>query len=1113
MTERIEGLSIGLDLDSVKVESGLQDLNKKLALVNSEMKANLSAFDQGDKSLQRYGTLLEGLNKKMEVQKARVESARKEYEKMVKQHGENSTQADKAATAYNKEVTSLNKLERTIGKVTAEMNKSEPASKKYGEQLTKISEKADKVGNALTATVTPALLGVGAAAVMAASNFSDATAKIQMNMGMTEGEARKLAHVANDVFTDGWGESLDSVTMSLLEVKEQLSNISDEELAAVTKQAIAMEQVLGMDTSETLRGVNSLMKIYGVSAQEAFDYVVKGAQNGLNKTDELGDNLAEYVPLWEQNGYSIQEMFATLQAGLDAGAYNLDKVNDLVKEFGIRVGDGTIKAAVEEMGGSWQEIYATWEASGESNDALFRKMAQNLASIEDPTERQLALTEIWGSLGEDAGLKVVEALGNAAESYADVNGAAQELTDTMEQSQAQRFASLWREILDELVPVGDVLLEMGETALPILEDAVESLTETWNGMTREQQQMVIEFGMGAAAAGPLIKAFAGLAGGAGSFLTHLPKIVEKLVGTGGVTAAMTTVSGQAAATGAASGLLFNPYVWGAAAVVTAVGGLGYLIYQEMTSDQQNHEEAVKSTQGKYEDWFVAVTDGAGEAAEAQLQIQKATEFTGETYAETAQRIKEQNALVQESINNLWNGKEIVGGYDESMQQWIVIEEASAGIIDSLRNLGNVSEEELASIGEGFGNYSTMIGNTMTDVMNAFATGQVITSQYADSTISAMNLTRDEVIAGLETTQSTLIAKLDLEKQYTDMTDEEYAKQRTEIEMHYGMTKSIVESATSNITDTLAAAAYEGRALTAEEVASMIQSYSNLASSTGESMTSIEGAQDLLAENMRAMVTDVGLQAAVQSGIISQETANQIAAMDNEEQKVRALKSALDEYNNTSIPSKTVIVANETALEKIRTIRRELESIPDRNVSVSVAYSSVGASAAMGPRPLPTWATGTNFHPGGLAVLGDGGKQEPYLTPQGVWGISPATDTLFDLPRGTKVWPSVPRMKMELDIPHFATGSTGSTEVQRMLASFSRMKLEEAQASGTMGNATGSGMNTQLLSKIIVLLESLNDKNSDIYMDKTRVGRLLSSVIKETNEAADLREARLRGVRE
>ena len=83
MPERIEGLSIGLDLDSVKVESGLKDLNKKLALVNSEMKANLSAFDKGDASLKKYQTQLDGLNKKLEIQKTKVDSARQAYEKMA----------------------------------------------------------------------------------------------------------------------------------------------------------------------------------------------------------------------------------------------------------------------------------------------------------------------------------------------------------------------------------------------------------------------------------------------------------------------------------------------------------------------------------------------------------------------------------------------------------------------------------------------------------------------------------------------------------------------------------------------------------------------------------------------------------------------------------------------------------------------------------------------------------------------------------------------------------------------------------------------------------------------------------------------------------------------
>lgn len=74
------------------------------------------------------------------------------------------------------------------------------------------------------------------------------------------------------------GRFPDSVTTSLLEVKEQLGSPPDEDLAAITKEAIALEQSLGMDTSETLRGVNSLMQTYGLTAQEAFDYMVVGAQ-------------------------------------------------------------------------------------------------------------------------------------------------------------------------------------------------------------------------------------------------------------------------------------------------------------------------------------------------------------------------------------------------------------------------------------------------------------------------------------------------------------------------------------------------------------------------------------------------------------------------------------------------------------------------------------------------------------------------------------------------------------------------------------------------------------------------------------------------------------------
>lgn len=54
--------------------------------------------------------------------------------------------------------------------------------------------------------------------------------------------------------------------------------------------------------------------------------------------------------------------------------------------------------------------------------------------------------------------------------------------------------------------------------------------------------------------------------------------------------------------------------------------------------------------------------------------------------------------------------------------------------------------------------------------------------------------------------------------------------------------------------------------------------------------------------------------------------------------------------------------------------------------------------------VPQYANGTNGHPGGLAILGDGGGPELYHTPNGQVGLSPGTDTMMYLPRGTHIIP-------------------------------------------------------------------------------------------------------------
>lgn len=84
------------------------------------------------------------------------------------------------------------------------------------------------------------------------------------------------------------------------------------------------------------------------------------------------------------------------------------------------------------------------------------------------------------------------------------------------------------------------------------------------------------------------------------------------------------------------------------------------------------------------------------------------------------------------------------------------------------------------------------------------------------------------------------------------------------------------------------------------------------------------------------------------------------------------------------------------------------------------------------QPLPEYAEGTDFHQGGLAYVGDGGRSEMLLTPQGRVYKTPNTRTLVNLERGTKVFPNFDKAMMLL-------ADKGNSEVK--VISENRQQLE------------------------------------------------------------------------
>jgi hypothetical protein len=83
-----------------------------------------------------------------------------------------------------------------------------------------------------------------------------------------------------------------------------------------------------------------------------------------------------------------------------------------------------------------------------------------------------------------------------------------------------------------------------------------------------------------------------------------------------------------------------------------------------------------------------------------------------------------------------------------------------------------------------------------------------------------------------------------------------------------------------------------------------------------------------------------------------------------------------------------------------------------NVPMAYAAGVIGALqiASVLVRPIPKFKDGTKNSPEGLAIVGDGGRPEVVETPGGKTYLTPATDTLTYLQKGSKVYSSIEAYK-------------------------------------------------------------------------------------------------------
>lgn len=191
---------------------------------------------------------------------------------------------------------------------------------------------------------------------------------------------------------------------------------------------------------------------------------------------------------------------------------------------------------------------------------------------------------------------------------------------------------------------------------------------------------------------------------------------------------------------------------------------------------------------------------------------------------------------------------------------------------------------------------------------------------------------------------------------------------------------------------------------------LLQEVFNLASALSDAQLEKELARlDKLSEENEQWKEDeiARIERLAEQGVISEEHADaDIQAIEDQaavrEEEIE--KKRIEAERKNAIFEKAQAVA-QAAINTALAITAALTS-PLTSAAMIPLIVATGAAqiATILATPLPEYAKGTQDHPGGLAMVGDGGRAEMVVFPDGSVWRTPATDTLVNLPEHTKVLP-------------------------------------------------------------------------------------------------------------
>lgn len=501
MSQRSVDVKIGADTSGFL--TGISDVVAKLNVLNKQMLESQAATKKVNQEMREYEKEQAKTQKEIKESGSATDEQKEKLAKLEQKLDEARSRAAELKTEQSKLKSEIKSVSKELDEQTEGLNKvanAEDGVKQATDEMKVSVEKSSEgftvMKGAISNLVSDALnTAVDKFKEMAVSS-EQALNSLQVKTGMSTEAVSELKDEMYAIYKDNFGDSLTDVADKIALVAQNIDESDPSKIKSITENAIGLSDAFGSDFEENLRGVNGLMTNMGLTAEEAFDYIAKGSQNGLDKTHELTDNLAEYSQIWSQAGFSVEEMFSILQNGLDSGAYNLDKVNDFVKEFAISLADGRIAENISSFSNESKNLFEEWKSGKATQADVFQSIISDLSNMTNQQEALTLASTVWSSLGEDNAMSVLTSLNKVNDKYTDVAGTMQEINDIQYNDAGSQIEALGRQfevdilqpIVNGITPSAKEIISFVSKSLPQIVSLVAALvtgTKTYKSITTD----------------------------------------------------------------------------------------------------------------------------------------------------------------------------------------------------------------------------------------------------------------------------------------------------------------------------------------------------------------------------------------------------------------------------------------------------------------------------------------------------------------------------------------------------------------------------------------------------------------------------------------------------